>query len=183
MKIALMSFLLVAFSAVCYGTVVQIGMGLDVAGNHHLTGNTNSHNSDVDTGLSPCIEIMAQDTSILYGFGAEYQIQRKVEFRNNPGKIGFIPLYGVARYQIPINSGVKPELIGQVGYNFITADNEYKAGATLNGGIYWGLGGGLVIDRFVGQLLFKTNYGTWKYRNDTGSIINTEINLSAGVRF
>lgn len=183
MKTTLMFILFTAIATLCFGGAIQIGAGLDLAGNHEITGNTNSPNSDVATGISPYLELLAQKGAYLYGIGVEYQIQRKVDFPNYPGKMGFVPIYGVARYQIPVAGGVKPEVIGQMGYNLLKADDDYTSGADLSGGVYWGIGAGAVSGSYVGQFMFKANYAKLDYQGDTGKIINTQINLSAGIRF
>ncbi len=187
MKTQLIFVFFVLFSVFLFSNVVQIGAGLDSAGNHQVKtsylGHSSTHDYDVSMGVSPYIEIMAQDDHLFYGIGVEYQAPRKVDFTTSDGKMGFVPVYGLMRVQIPLETFIIPEFIGQLGYNFLLADDDYKGNADVSGGIYWGFGAGLVIDKFVGQLMYKTNYGSMEQSGYKWTITNTQINLSAGIRF
>lgn len=188
------SFLLIfylAITALCFGGVTQVGIGFDLSGNHkvHLTylGDSASDEYDVEMGLSPSIEVMAQRGNVLYGAGVEYQLPRNVDFGEDKAKMGFIPVYGVLRIQIPSKGNVTPELVGQLGYNIFNGDKAYKGSADLSGGIYWGIGAGLSVQKLIVQLMFKTNNGglkqDWGGADIKGDITNTQMNLTVGVRF
>jgi hypothetical protein len=191
MKIVFMLICFATVAVLCFGGVTQFGIGFDLSGNHkvHLTyiGDSASDEYDVDTGISPSIEVMARRDNVLYGAGIEYQLPRSVDFGEDKGKMGFLPVYGVLRIQIPSESGVTPEFVGQLGYNIFTADDDYKGDADLSDGLYWGFGAGLSIQNVILQLMYKTNEGglslDWDGSKIEGEITNTQINFTGGVRF
>lgn len=185
----------VLFSVFCFGTKVQFGAGYDFNGNHKiketLDGYTFSNNYDISNAIAPYIELMREGENTLLGFGVEYQPLRDISFHNygEKGKVGFIPFYGVFRYQVPIRNYLNPELIGQLGYNFINADKDYADDARIYGGLYFGAGAGLAFDCLTTQILYKSNYGSMRqngYYNgserDT-KINETQINVAIGFRF
>ncbi len=202
MKIALLTVLLMSLSAFCFG-VFQFTLGFDLAGNHNVDSRYRPADSDdeyteqperdydVAMGISPAVEYLYEYRGLLVGLGAEYQVQRDGKFDNGNDKFGFIPLYGVVRYNFATELRVNPELVLQAGYNFFTSDDQYKEGGSLKGGLYWGVGAGLEIrEKYLIQAMYKTNRG--KLTADTysgsnlyrweGNITNTQINLSLGVR-
>lgn len=190
MKIILLITLLTLVSTLCLA-VVQIGVGLDFAGDHKMeskwNGNTSEDSWDTSMGIDVSIEYLLQNNNLMYGIGAEYQLQREVDFPSGEGKMGFIPVYGVLRYQVPVQANITPELIANVGYNIFTADDDYKGGADLSGGLYWGIGAGVGIKNLIFQLMYKTNYGSIEQEvfgsTFKGDITNSQINLTAGMRF
>jgi hypothetical protein len=209
MKATILLLVLLVTASFCFG-IVQFSLGADLAGNHHtnlkyefqetgLEDGTQFNDYSVAMGISPSIEYMLRHEGFLYGFGAEYQVQRDGKFSDGKNKFGFIPLFGVVRYQFASSVGINPELIGQAGYNFFTADDNYKKDnygeeSTLHGGIYWGIGAGLVIKHnYLLQIMYKTNYG--KATGDGATedteqhiydydmkVTNSQINISFGYR-
>jgi hypothetical protein len=196
MKAILMTVLFTLAAAACFG-VFQFGVGLDIAGKHGFvwSGDTGQIDKDynVNIGISPAMEYLFQSNALLYGLGAEYQVQRTVKFEEadsgKDGKMSFIPIYGVLRYQLSSPLKFFPELVGHVGYNFFTADDDYlEYDAEVAGGLYWGLGAGVVVQqKYLVQLMYKTNYGKYEATitdvNYKADITNTELNLSVNYRF
>jgi hypothetical protein len=185
--------LLVSVCAAGFSSITQFGMGADVGGKHKVKVSINGSSSgsstyDVAIGFSPYAEIMGQSGNLLYGIGAEYQVPRNVTFNDgSESTMNFIPVYGVARIKLSSGSGYNPELIAQGGLNLFAASEEYKGDADLKGGMYWGLGAGLVVDKLVLQLIYKVNTGTIEqdYLGDTikADVTNSQFNLSGGIRF
>lgn len=79
-----------------------------------------------------------------------------------------IPIYAVAKYNIPIESNIKPYLKANFGYSFNYDESDIKAynGTTklpddsavwLDDGIYYGLGGGIEYNNFIVELMYKVN--------------------------
>jgi len=207
MKATFLILVLLVTASFCFG-IIQFNLGADFAGNHHTKikymiddpaydDYTDEDDYEVAMGISPAIEYMLRHEGFLYGLGAEYQVQRDGTFKDEDGnpdknKFGFIPIYGVVRYQFDSAVGINPELIGQAGYNFFTADDDYKFDGTLKGGLYWGIGAGLAIRKnYILQVIYKTNYGLHEgraYDNDAGyfdyenRVTNSQINISFGYR-
>lgn len=190
------TFLLVLFTLVtvaCFG-VFQFGVGIDLAGKHGyawIASNLIDKDYDVNVGISPAMEYLFQYNALLFGLGAEYQVQRTVKFSpdGTDSKMGFIPLYGTVRYQIMSQRNFNPEFAAQVGYNFLTADDDYlEYDAEVSGGLYWGIGAGIAIQqKYLVQLMYKTNYGKYEAEIDdadyNADITNTQLNLSLNYRF
>jgi hypothetical protein len=182
MKYTILIILFSIMTALCFG-VFQIDLGFDISGNHHWKGGGLSDDYSNALGVSPSLEYMLHYESILYGLGAEYQILRTVNAPgDNDGKISFVPIYLVGRYQFPTITKVTPEIVAQAGYNLFMADDAYKGDATLTGGLYWGIGGAVSIKtKYLIQLMYKTNYGKVKDGIDL-DITNSQINLGLGYR-
>jgi hypothetical protein len=190
MKTTILITLFAILSTLCFG-IVQLGIGLDFAGDHKMdsewNGNTSEDSWDTAMGIDASLEFLTKSNNILYGVGAEYQVQREVDFPNGEGKMGFIPIYGVLRFQVPVQVNFTPELIANAGYNLFTGDDDYKGDAKLTGGLYWGIGAGVNVQNFIIQLMYKTNYGKIEQEilgsTFEGDITNTQINLTVGMRF
>jgi len=192
MKAIFLLFLFTVMAVTCFG-IFQFGVGLDIAGKHGYKWTTDTGQIDKDynvgIGISPAMEYLKQYNALLFGLGAEYQVQRNVDFDVLDGKMGFIPLFGVVRYQLSSPLKFFPELVGQFGYNFLTADEDYLEGdATVKGGLYWGAGAGIVIqNKYLIQLMYKTNYGKFEADfNDVlykADITNSQLNLSVNLRY
>ncbi len=165
MKTFMLITLFLVITSLCFSAVVQIGTGFDILGNHKVKASyqnySNTFNYDVSIGMSPYLEILAESHSLLYGGGIEYQVHRSVDFSSSTGKMGFTPLYGVIRFKMQMQN-LKPELIGQLGYNFFTADDDYQGSADLSGGLYYGFGLGLPFDKLIIQIMYKANSGQIK---------------------
>jgi len=177
MKTTLLIILFAAMTALCFG-IFQFGLGVDVAGNQQIE--TVDH--DVPFGTTPSIEYLKQYENFMYGVGAAYQVQRDVD--NHDGKMGFIPLYGVLRYQFSTLFHVAPEIVAQGGYNFFTADVDYLNNDTTGGGLYWGVGAGVSINqKYLFQIMFQNDLGKIKIEQAADlDITDTQIDISLGVR-
>ncbi len=186
-------FILFSLLAVgCFG-VFQFGIGIDAMGNHAYDFSSqsllNDADYDVSLGISPAIEYLVPVNSFLLGLGAEYQVQRMVDFppEGLDGKMGFIPLFCIIRYQLASQRKFFPELVGQIGYNFMTADEDYLEGdAEVSGGLYWGIGAGINISKiYLIQMMYKNNYGSYDREIDNlkADISNSQLNLSLNMRF
>jgi hypothetical protein len=188
MKYALLVILFTAMSALCFG-ILQFDLGIDVAGITNECSDEMEYEDDYNLaiGISPAIEFMMQHKSILYGIGAEYQVQRKVDYPDTyvgDFKMGFIPIYLVGRYQFTVPVAFQPEVVAQAGYNILTGNDNYEADGTLSGGIYWGVGAGVTIqEKYLIQLMYKTNYGQWEWMGAEMDITNSQINIGLGYRF
>ncbi len=82
------------------------------------------------------------------GAGVEYQGPREMELYGVSRKIGFIPLYGVARVTMDFVPQLAAFLHARAGYSFFTGNNDFAGvgiyRAELRGGVTWGMGLGLI---------------------------------------
>jgi hypothetical protein len=187
MKRALIIIVLLSVAIFCFAEALQMGIGADFNGKHKVKTSSMEHTWDVETGYSVYAEYMLQSSYFLYGAGAEYQIPRTVTFTGGEGKVGFIPVYFVARLQAPEAFIVRPLVVGQIGYSFLAADKDYKGSADITGGFYWGFGGGVQLQRLVLQIMYKVDTGKLKQEIGTSTIeadvTQSQVNISAGFSY
>ena len=138
------------------------------------------------------------------GLGLAYQDHgrpKAPEFDGEEGerlpRFKSVPLYAVAKYNIPLESEFKPYLKADLGYSFnlknskTYRDEDEELKLSYKDGMYWGLGAGVEYENFVADLMYKMNYGKVKceIRDDKGSgsrspkINYGRISLSVGYKF
>lgn len=182
---------------VCFGFVLTLGansafagaaikLGVDLNGEQELTDSGESIKVDVDTGLSLAAELFtSMNPNVDFGGGVMIQMPREATFPSGyEGKFNFLPIYGLIR--LKGDSGLTdPYVIMQIGYNFFYGDSDYESdGVDLDGGLYYGLGAGLLFNRQLSlEFLYSVNNGEfetsgWKY-----DVENTQFTLSIGFNF
>jgi hypothetical protein len=138
-----------------------ISFGIDFPGDHEVSGSGLSVSEDVDTGISLSAELFGTiGDNLDIGGGATWQFPRSLN--DFQGDFYFISYYGMARYRYK-SEKVTPYITGQLGYNWFRGDSDYKGpfGGNLDGGLYYGLGGGVIINKhFQIGLLYSVNNGT-----------------------
>ncbi|WP_286033973.1 OmpW family outer membrane protein [Fusobacterium necrogenes] len=133
------------------------------------------------------------------GLGFSYQDHGRPE----AGKIGgekfqntgykSLPAYAVAKYNIPLESNIKPYLKTDLGYSFnfdekdLKVENE-KIKMSVDNGLYYGLGAGIEYNNFVVELMYKVNRAKvqHEYNSAKSSKFDYEYSrttLSFGYRF
>jgi hypothetical protein len=138
-----------------------IAFGIDFLGDHEVSSSGISVSEDVDTGISLFAELYGTiDDNFDIGGGATWQYPRSLE--DFHGDFYFISYYGMVRSRFK-SEKVTPYITGQLGYNWFRGDSDYKGpfGGNLDGGFYYGLGGGIIINKhFQIGLLYSVNNGT-----------------------
>ncbi len=142
---------------------VTLNASFDSAGKHKVEDNTAADTKD---SASFEAEYTVTDGPSEYGVGIGYQCPR--EIKDLDGKFKFIPLYLTGKYYFETEQGnVAPFIVGRVGYNFFSGDDDYKAGNDLGNGFYCALGFGVALAK-VGDghssiaALYEINNGTLK---------------------
>jgi hypothetical protein len=140
-----------------------IKIGVDLEGDHDVSGLGESGSADVDMGFSLSAEFFGSiGDNVDIGGGLTWQLPRSQ--KDFEGDFYFIPLYGMVRVQSS-SAKVAPYAVGQLGYNFFFGDDDYKGtginAADLEGGLYYGIGGGIIInDKFQIEALYSVNNGS-----------------------
>lgn len=191
MKKVLLVGILVTMTVFCFAGAMQLGVGTEFGGNHTADVTwgdfTGSDTNSMSSGISVYGEYMHQHESLLYGLGVEFQRLRDVEFAAGDGKVAFVPIYFTGRFQPEIDLPFYTELIGNAGYNFFRADEDYKGDADISGGLYWGAGVGIVYTAVVFQLMYKENRAKLKQQVSgaqfKADIVVNQVYLSAGIRY
>lgn len=112
---------------------------------------SDSEDIDVEGGVSLTVEyIDSYKDNLELGVGATYQLERSFEDGN--GGFNFIPLYALAKYNVD-----QIYLLGHLGYNLVNFE-DMDDSIDLNGGIYYGVGGGYNLsENFAVELLYSVN--------------------------
>lgn len=139
---------------------------------------------DIEMGFSVGGELfLALSDKVEVGAGAEYQTYRKTEYTSI--EFNYIPVYVLGRLKIT------PEfyVTGKVGYNWFDVNEEKPAYVTLKGGLFYGVGGGMVLNEILQlEILYSTHNGGWiteleGYPKQEFDWKYSKIGLSAGVKF
>ncbi len=114
-----------------------------------------------------------------------------------------IPLYVTTKYNLPINTMVKPYLKADLGYSFNKIDGklgiiDIRGGKRLNipsyeteikDGTYFGIGGGFEYNDFTMDLMYKINKAELEYgekdskKREKKDLDYSRITLSVGYKF
>ena len=188
--LAIISVLVVLFTA--HITFAEGGfggtfkLGIDFPGDHEVSGYGLSGTEDVDTGVSLSGELFA-NVAKNFDIGGGITVQIPRSQKDFEGDFYFIPLYGALRVRFDTEN-VTPYFIGQIGYNFFDGDSNYKGygmyEADLDGGLYWGLGGGIIFNKhFMIELLYSVNNGTGTILGYEFDIEYSKVTLNIGYNF
>ena len=182
---AILSVLVVFFTVnntFAEGIGGTLKLGIDLAGDHEVSALGSSGSTDVETGFSITGELFGKVSDIFdIGGGITLQIPRSQE--DFQGDFYFIPVYAMIRARIETEQAT-PYFIGQVGYNFFDGDSDYKGPIDLEGGLYWGLGGGVIINKhFLIEVLYSVNNGTGKLYGIEGDIEYSKVTINLGYNF
>jgi hypothetical protein len=163
-----------------------VKFGLDSEGDHKSSDYWGSETLDVEKGVSLSAEFFGPIGNTI-DMGGGFSIQAPRALKDFAGDFSFIPFYFAIRTRF-VDNDTTPYFIGQLGYNFFFGDSDYKdagyADAELDGGLYWGLGGGIIINKhFLIELLYTENNGTADVVGDKYDIKYTKMTLNFGFNF
>ena len=167
-----------------FGGAIKIGV--DLAGDHEVSGLGLTGSEDVEMGLSLSGEIFGTiGNNFDLGGGMTFQFPRSQE--DFQGDFSFLPIYGMARWRSS-SEKFAPYAIGQLGYNFFFGDDDYKGtgvfAADLDGGLYYGIGGGFIIYKhFQIEALYSVNNGTGNILGIDFDVEYSKISLTFGYNF
>jgi hypothetical protein len=133
------------------------------------------------------------------GLGGGLTFQSARSLADVPGMFSFLPLYGTVKLRTNPGKGYSYSyLTGQVGYNLFDGDRLYRGGGgELTGGLYWGLGAGVVVRRLQFELLYTVSNGhakdagylyddqtdSYDYFQQTGDITYSKLGFNVGIKF
>lgn len=159
-----------------------VKIGVDMSGKHEVSSEGLSATENVEMGFSLSGEyVSAINETLELGVGITYQIPRSQE--DFKGDFNFIPIYGLVKIR-PTTNDMSPYLIGQLGYNLFDGDSDYKGLGSLSGGIYYGIGAGLIFQKGVQvELLYSVNNGSYEVLGYNFDIKYSKIGLSLGYNF
>lgn len=185
------------------GTNIYLKTGLDISGKFDKVElRKESANKSENDRLG--FDLTAEITREFYpnlelGLGLSYQDHGRPE----AGKLGndkfqstgykSLPAYVVAKYNIPLESSIKPYLKADLGYSFNFGEKDLKAEdekvkMSVDNGLYYGLGAGAEYNNFVVELMYKVNRADIQYENEGNKSSKYDYDysrttLSFGYRF
>ena len=128
---------------------------IEGSGNQSLDGTQN-----VNSGVSISGEYINYDSKNL-GYGGGLTIQSARGLADVTGNFAFTPIYALIKLRTaPTRRNHYKYLIGQVGYNFFSGDRDYRGSdGSLDGGLYFGVGAGVALNRVALELLYTEDRG------------------------
>ncbi|MEF2601160.1 MAG: porin family protein [Fusobacterium mortiferum] len=186
------------------GTNLYLKTGLDISGKFDKVESQGvTYNKAENDRLG--FDLTAEVTREFYpnlelGLGLSYQDHGKPENISIEGEIikntGYksLPIYAVAKYNIPLESNIKPYLKADLGYSFnfdekdLKVDGQWSAKSSVDNGLYYGLGAGAEYNNFVVELMYKVNRADVQYDSPNGKTPKKDYDysrttLSVGYRF
>lgn len=163
------------------GTNLYLKTGADISGKFDkvniLGENANKSESD-----RLGFDLTAEVTKEVYpnlelGLGLSYQDHGRPEYiRSGSDKVqntGYksLPIYGVVKYNLPLESNIKPYLKADLGYSFNFDEKDLKTSnlsinSSIDNGLYYGLGAGAEYNNFIVELMYKVNRADVQYNGD-----------------
>lgn len=163
------------------GTNLYLKTGADISGKFDkvniLGENANKSESD-----RLGFDLTAEVTKEVYpnlelGLGLSYQDHGRPEsVKSNDDKVqntGYksLPIYGVVKYNLPLESNIKPYLKADLGYSFNFDEKDLKTSnlsinSSIDNGLYYGLGAGAEYNNFIVELMYKVNRADVQYNGD-----------------
>ena len=187
------------------GTNLYLKTGADISGKFDkvniLGENANKSESD-----RLGFDLTAEVTKEVYpnlelGLGLSYQDHGRPEYiRNGNDKVqntGYksLPIYGVAKYNIPLESNIKPYLKADLGYAYNFGEKDAIetwdgpiAKTSVDNGLYYGLGAGIEYNNFLFEVMYKVNKADINYSFNDGEKLKksydySRTTLSIGYKF
>lgn len=169
----------VVLSLVLLGSTVMAKGTLELKAGFDLGGTLESETTeeDADSGVTITGEyVVPYKDRISLGGGFSYQLLRGYD-GGNDAKFGFMPFYGLARFNM---EDTPAYVVGHLGYNTFTGNDDFKGSSDLDGGLYYGFGLGMkMTDKFNGEFLYSVNNGKF----DDEDVKYTKMRLSVGTTF
>lgn len=185
------------------GTNLYLKTGLDISGKFDkvniLGENANKSESD-RLGFDLTAEVTREFyPNLELGLGLSYQDHGRSESVLLQGEkvqnTGYksLPIYGVAKYNIPVESSIKPYLKADLGYSFNFDEKDLKTSKisinnSIDNGLYYGLGAGAEYNNFIVELMYKVNRADIQYEGNGKKLPKKDYDysrttLSFGYRF
>lgn len=206
MKKILLGLMIISASAIATENMnIYLKTGLDISGKFDkkevVPGQYTNKSTSEDSGFEFSTEITREFyPNLELGLGFSYQDHSKpesiIDFEQgkiqNTGYDSF-PVYAIAKYNIPIESKIKPYVKADFGYSFNFNEKDLKAGeerikTSIDNGIYYGIGAGAEYNNFIVELVYKVNKADIQYEIDGIKTPKQDYNysrttLSIGYKF
>ena len=191
------------------GINLYLKTGIDISGkfkNDSIHGEVSNRAADGDGGFEFAIEgtrevypnlelglgIALQDhgkpDKVSLSYNQEFQTIKNTGYKS-------VPLYAVAKYNIPLETSVKPYLKADLGYSYNFGEEYVRemfdgsiAKTSVDNGLYYGLGAGIEYNNFLIELMHKVNKADINYSFNNGEKLKknydySRTTLSVGYKF
>jgi len=176
MRKAMFLMALMMIGATVHAVQIVPKANIDLPGKFSMSGNGVTLNGDTATGFGLGMECLAPVYEKLKaGIGLQYLLGRKVtslegRTMSDNNAFGHVPLYGTLQYSfsLPANPYIPSLNMGygkvNLGYSMAYYGNDdFKGTTTMNGGLYWGIGAGTIInDKIVFEIMYDSFKGEQK---------------------
>lgn len=173
--------LLVVFSVSAFAQF-NVKVGMDFSGEFTFEAESVSISADIKNGFTIAGEyVVPYSDEIDFGIGLAYQFARSFDEvgANEDETFSFVPIYGVAKYNIE-----QFYVLGQLGYNMFNASEEFTGDLKTEGGLYYGVGGGIKIaENIFAEILYSANNGKLTDDVDEIKVNNSQISAMVGFSF
>jgi hypothetical protein len=164
-QLTIITFLILFTSSLYAGQIIP-RLSIDLPGTNTFSQGGASVNGNTDMGFGIGAEYLAQlDRYVAVGGGFEYQFGRELSkvglVSANFGNFYYVPVYVTGKLFIAKQLAPKydPFLKLNLGYNVIYGgDDTFKAGASLSGGFYFGIGAGVMLNKYLDLELMYSSY-------------------------
>lgn len=170
------------------GTNLYLSTGVDISGKfEEVTFSEGKRSEKLNRSHSESsgFELTAEVTkevapNLELGLGISYQDHDKPEAsyveKDTIKNTGYnsVPLYLIGKYNIPVESNIKPYLKADLGYSFNFGESDLKVegngapmqiNTSIDNGLYYGLGAGIEYNNFIVELMYKVNQADVEYKN------------------
>lgn len=153
---------------------MTVKAGYDLGGTMSSAGSS----LNVDGGLALGFEYTSEMAdNLMVGGGFEYQLNRKPA--GSSSGFSFIPLYGLVQYKFD-----QFYVVGRLGYDLYNQEAAIPAGASISGGIYYGVGAGYSINQnMVVEAIYGISNASFSYMGITQTASYSKLGLSFGYKF
>lgn len=173
--------LLVVFSVSALAQF-NVKVGMDFSGEFTFEAESVSISADIKNGFTIAGEyVVPYSDEIDFGIGLAYQFARSFDEvgANEDATFSFVPIYGVAKYNIE-----QFYVLGQLGYNMFNTSEEFTGDLKTEGGLYYGVGGGIKIaENIFAEILYSANNGKLTDDVDELKVNNSQISAMVGFSF
>lgn len=137
----------------------------------------------------------------LYDKGIDYEDVTNITM----GSYKSIPLYVTGKYNIPLESNIKPYIKADLGYSFNFDEDDVEANwiysevgytpekgaekysTSIDNGMYYGIGAGVEYNNFLVELMYKVNKADTEVNVEgtkiSGDLDYSRVTLSFGYKF
>ena len=177
-------------------SIIETRVGGSFAGSYtsqSIAGQTILDDETTGMGYEVAIEGMKEIADNFFlGLGVAYQDHAKTKnllndnLRTDEAKVySSIPVYLTAKYQFDVDSAFKPFVKANFGYSFNIKSNDVSDYASIENGLYYGIGAGVDYNNFVIDLAYQLTTATAEndHYNVKKDAYHDRVTLGLGYRF